>query len=80
MPIITKKQMHDLKQVHAVQGQKGNWDYSHYMCGLFNGLELALAIIQDREPKYREISKPEPTSVFRKLANKLKGVKNVKNS
>lgn len=44
----------DIRAVHEVQGRDGNWDYSPYMCGLFNGLELALAITEGRDPAYRE--------------------------
>jgi hypothetical protein len=43
-----------LRNVHEIQGQKGNWDYDQYMLGLYNGLELALSIMENREPQYRE--------------------------
>lgn len=42
-----------LRQVHAVQGMDGTWNVSPYMAGMFNGLELAMAIFEDREPDYR---------------------------
>jgi len=44
----------DVRNAHAIQGSDGNWDYSPYMLGLFNGLEFALAVLEDREPEYRE--------------------------
>ena len=49
------KCLDNLKHVVNAQGQKGTWDMSPYMCGLYNGLEMALAIFEKREPKYREI-------------------------
>lgn len=42
-----------IKEVKWQQGQKGNWDYDEYMRGLYNGIELADAIIEDREPIYK---------------------------
>lgn len=50
---MTSKQLKDLKQVHEIQGNHGNWDYDPYMQGMYNGLELALAIVEDREPDFR---------------------------
>jgi hypothetical protein len=44
----------NLREVHEVQGRDGNWNHDNYMRGLYNGLELALAIIEDREPTYKE--------------------------
>ena len=43
-----------LRELHHQQGQNGNWDYDQYMMGLYNGLELALSIMENREPKYKE--------------------------
>ena len=44
----------NLKDVHRVQGYDGNWNYDPYMFGLYNGLEMALAIMENREPVFRE--------------------------
>jgi len=44
----------DLSNMVDIQGQHGNWDVSQYMTGLYNGLELALATFQNREPVYRD--------------------------
>lgn len=44
-----------LMDVHATQGREGNWNHSPYMRGMFNGLELALSIVQnERQPRYKE--------------------------
>lgn len=47
-----------IREVRDIQGQTGTWNDSPYMHGLYHGLELALAILEDcREPEYRD--KPE---------------------
>lgn len=46
--------LRDLKRIKDIQGADGNWNYSPYMMGMFNGIELAMAIMQDREPVYKE--------------------------
>ena len=45
----------ELENLVDVQGQRGTWDTSQYMCGMFNGMELSLAILKDREPQYRSL-------------------------
>lgn len=39
-------------QLH-IQGVSGNWNYDAYMHGMYNGLECALATLEEREPEYR---------------------------
>lgn len=46
-----------MRDVHAIQGQNGNWDNDSYMTGMFNGIELSLAILEGREPVYRTTPK-----------------------
>lgn len=43
-----------LREVHAMQGRDGCWDIDDYMLGLFNGLELALSIMENRDVYYRD--------------------------
>ena len=46
-----------LKQANEllkVQGQKGNCDYDHYMRGLYNGMEMIIALAENREPLYKD--------------------------
>lgn len=50
----TGDKLKQLKDVWQVQASDGNWNSSAYMCGMFNGLELAMAIMEGREPRYRE--------------------------
>jgi hypothetical protein len=49
-----KKEIDDLMNVVDIQGYNGNWNFSEYMWGMYNGMELALAIVENREPKYKE--------------------------
>jgi len=50
-----KKNIQDLLDI---QGRDGNWNNSPYMCGMFNGLELAMSVLEHRDPKYRSL-KPQ---------------------
>lgn len=49
-----EKKLAKLKELLAVQGNDGNWNYDNYSTGMYNGMELAVAIFEDREPQYRE--------------------------
>ena len=49
-----------LREVHAVQGRDGCWDIDDYMLGLYNGLELALSIVENRECRYKQRPKSQP--------------------
>lgn len=73
---MSKTHLEKLKEVHEVQGYQGNWEYSEYMWGMYNGLELALAIYEDREPIYKEKPKrfgsdpiPPKENILSKLRN-----------
>ena len=49
-----------LREVHALQGRDGCWDIDDYMLGLYNGLELALSIVENRECRYKQRPKLQP--------------------
>ena len=51
---MNAKQLSELKDIVKLQGRDGNWNYSEYMRGMFNGMELALAIVEKREPNLRD--------------------------
>jgi len=57
---MTKEALKQLREVHAIQGRKGCWDIDDYMLGLYNGLELALSIVENRECRYKYRPKPQP--------------------
>jgi len=44
-----------LRELVDVQGRDGNWNYDRYMRGMYNGMELMLATLENREPVYKEI-------------------------
>jgi hypothetical protein len=58
-----EREMKQLREVHAVQGRDGCWDIDDYMLGLYNGLELALSIVENRECRYKNRPKPEQEPV-----------------
>jgi hypothetical protein len=52
-----------IRNLRDVQGRDGTWDMDEYMRGLYNGLELAVSILEgEREPDFRS----EPASGYRK--------------
>jgi hypothetical protein len=51
---MNKNQLEMMKESLKIQGYDGNWNYDEYMHGMYNGMELMLAIAENREPKYRE--------------------------
>ncbi len=44
----------NVREVLDVQSRHGNWNFSPYMRGLYNGMELALSITENREPVLKE--------------------------
>lgn len=42
-----------LDELLTLQGQAGNWDHDEYMLGMYNGMELALSVMESRNPEYR---------------------------
>jgi hypothetical protein len=51
---MNAKQLSELKDLVKIQGRDGNWNYSEYMRGMFNGMEMMLAILEKREPNFRD--------------------------
>ena len=43
-----------LKEMLEVQGRDGTWNYDHYFHGMYNGMEVMLAVLEGREPVFRE--------------------------
>lgn len=42
----------DLESITKIQCLDGNWNYSPYMHGMTNGMILALAIVQQKDPVF----------------------------
>jgi hypothetical protein len=51
---MNKEPIQQLREVHAIQGKKGCYDIDDYMLGLYNGLELALSLMEQRDVNYKE--------------------------
>ena len=54
---MNNKKLDAVKDLLRVQGVDGNWNYDPYMQGMYNGMEVVIAILEDREPMFR--SAPE---------------------
>lgn len=54
---MNSKLIESVRQMLDVQGSHGNWNMDPYMHGLYNGIEFALALMEQREPQFR--SAPE---------------------
>jgi hypothetical protein len=54
---IMEESLEKVRDLLKIQGQDGNWNHDTYMLGMYNGLELAVAIMDGREPVYRELPK-----------------------
>lgn len=47
----------NLHELLKIQGSEGNWDYDPYMHGMYNGMELIMATIENREPNFKDAPK-----------------------
>jgi hypothetical protein len=43
-----------VRQMRDVQGRDGTWNYDPYMHGLYNGLEFAVSLLEQREPQFKD--------------------------
>ncbi len=51
--MFSEKQLSDIADVCDIQGRTGNWDYDPYMQGMYNGMELIRAIVENRDPVFK---------------------------
>ena len=42
-----------LNQLVRIQRMDGNWNYDEYMFGFLNGMILARAVLQGKDPKFK---------------------------
>jgi hypothetical protein len=61
--IMLMDRLATLNHMLEVQGEDGNWNHDEYMCGIYNGLEYAVAIMENREPKYRTVLHDDDNNV-----------------
>ena len=58
--IFKNSKLFELKRVKDVQEQSLKGVHDDYMIGLYNGLEMAVAILEDREPIFETyVKEPE---------------------
>ena len=43
-----------IRDLVETQGADGNWNHDPYMHGMYNGMELLLAFMEDRDPEFKE--------------------------
>lgn len=48
-----KTRVKEVKKIRKIQEQTIETNADDYMIGLFNGLEMAVAILENREPEFR---------------------------
>jgi len=48
-----------IRTLWEAQGINGVWNSCQYMCGVFNGLEMAMAVLENRNIQYRDILKEQ---------------------
>lgn len=48
-----KSAIEKMNDLIKVQGTDGTWNHDPYMQGMYNGMELMLAIAEGREPNYK---------------------------
>lgn len=54
MDELIKKRLAQSHELLVAQGRKGNWDYDGYMHGMYNGMELIIAAMEERDPVFRK--------------------------
>lgn len=68
--IFKNSKLFELKRVKYVQEQNLGEDQNDYMVGMYNGLELAVAIMENRLPVYVSCEK-EPEQIESKEEQEL---------
>lgn len=48
-----EKRLETLKDVTETQCSPGNWDFDPYMQGMANGMLLAVAIMEGKDPEFK---------------------------
>lgn len=60
--MLKGKRIRELKRIKDIQEQNLGEDQNEYMVGMYNGLELAVAIMENRPPVYVSCEK-EPEQI-----------------
>lgn len=51
---MNSKLVNSVREMRDVQGMDGSWNMDPYMHGLYNGIEFALALMEQRDPAFRD--------------------------
>jgi hypothetical protein len=51
--LLLNKWVEKVENARRIQGADGTWNRDPYLLGMYNGLELAMSILEGREPVYR---------------------------
>lgn len=51
--VVTDAEIDTMGDLLKIQGSEGNFTHSAYMHGMYNGMELIVAMIADRKPNFR---------------------------
>ena len=51
------KKINLCKEMLEIQGRSGTFDYGEYFHGMYNGMELIVSLMEDREPVFRSAPK-----------------------
>jgi hypothetical protein len=74
---MSKKQFRQrlarLLEIQNSHGLSGNWDQSKYMLGLYNGIELSLAIPRPLKVNAKASSTPPTSAIEQVIADNIKG-------
>ena len=49
-----KDRSHKATEQREDKGNHGTWDYDPYFHGMFNGMALIIAVMEDKEPEYKD--------------------------
>lgn len=52
---VLYRRIFQVEKLRIMQGAEGNYGRGEYMRGFYNGLELACAVLMDRQPKYKDM-------------------------
>lgn len=61
-PPEQKTMLEQLNGLLEIQGNDGNWNHDNYMRGMYNGMEMMIAMMEQRQPVYKTKEEmPQPT-------------------
>ncbi len=51
-----EEKLEEIRELHRIHGHEDYWTFDSYTKGIYNGLEMALAILEDRDPEFKTSS------------------------